>query len=280
MSLNGTNEVEIEDDGEEQEAPQGRGRTPNGAKGKGKKAAAVKDQKEHDIHIVPPQPMTLFLRLNGEGQLVVHAFPEKSKQEMRDKQQGRAKRAKDPKDPIAEYNGARYRIPLFAAPRGKKPTLIDCFPAMTIKKALVSACRMLDGIPMTLVKQTVFVNRAQDFVPIERSPGVPYCGEHGEEAAPVMREDIVRVGGRAGPGSGTADLRYRPQYIPWTIPVEVTFLPNIITPEQVINLFAYAGFGCGIGENRAEKTGGSWGLFNVQDDEIARAAAQAAADAE
>lgn len=232
-------------------------------KGRGKKPATatpVTPPGEKTIHIVPPQPVTLHLRLFGEGQLVVHAFSEKAKREMRDKQQKNAKRAKDAKDPILEFDGARYLVEYHDG------TLVDAFPAMTIKKSLVSACRLLDGIPMTLVKQTIFVNRAVELLPIERSPGVPYRGREGTEFAPLMREDIVRVGGRAGPGSGTADLRYRPQYSPWTIPVEVTFLPNVITPEQVVNLFAYAGFGCGIGENRAEKTGGSWGLFRVEDD--------------
>lgn len=233
--------------------------TRKGSKKPAAKAVAPPSD-EKTINIVPPRPATLHLRLHGEGIIVVHAFSAKAKGEMRDKQQKNAKRARDAKDPVAEYNGARYQVQYHDG------TMVDAFPAMTIKKSLVSACRLLDGIPMTLVKQTIFVNRAQELLPIEKAPGVPYRGAHETEFAPIMREDIVRVGGRAGPGSGTADLRYRPQYTPWTIPVEVTFLPNVITPEQVVNLFAYAGFGCGIGENRAEKTGGSWGLFRVEDD--------------
>jgi hypothetical protein len=244
----------------EQESPSPKGK-------RGRPAAAAKEG-ERTIHIVPPRPVTLRLRLYGDSILVVHAFSEKAKREMRDKQQKNAKKAREAKDPVAEYNGARYLT------RYHDGRMVDAFPAMTIKKSLVSACRLLDGIPMTLVKQTVFVNRSVELVPIEREPGVPYFGEYGTTYAPPMREDIVRVNGRAGPGSGTADLRYRPEYSPWTIPIEVMFLPNIITPEQIVNLISYAGMGAGVGENRPEKTGGSWGIYRVSDDTF-RAAAEA-----
>lgn len=242
--------------------------TENGKARGGSRKKPAEAAAEKTIHIVPPQPAKLYLRLWGDSPLVVNAFSNKGKEEMRAKQQKEAKRAREAKDPVAAYNGARYQM------KYHDGRMVDGFMAPTVKKALVSACRLLDGIPMTLVRQTVRVLPAYgELLPIEREPGVPYFGDHETKLAPVMREDIVRVGGRAGPGSGTADLRYRPEYAPWTIPVVVTFLPNVLTAEQVVNLFAYAGFGCGIGENRPEKTGGSWGCFRVEDDSSGAVAA-------
>lgn len=233
---------------------------PKNGKNKGK----PKKEADKEIKLISLAPATVIVRLVGTTPLVVHQFSAKARQEMRDVQQKGAKRKKDPKVPESECDGARYKMEI-ADPKTGEAILVDAFPSMTVKKSLVSACRMMDGIPMTMVRQTVFVNRGQWLIPIERERGVYYTGDVNGDLAPLMREDIVRVGGRAGPGSGTADLRYRPEYDPWGLTCKVEFLPNVISPEQLLNLFRFAGFGCGIGENRPEKTGGDWGCFSVED---------------
>lgn len=223
------------------------------------KASSSKSQKVQEIHLPQMEYSRIHLRLNGVSPLVMHAFGEKARKEIRDKQQGKAKKKKDPKDPRIEFNEARYRLE-----DGR-----DAMPTISIKKALVSACRMVDGVPMTLVRQIIHVEKGAEFVPIAYAPGRFYGDDH----EPLMREDTVRVGGK-GPGTGTADLRYRPEYHPWMVDVTVEFLKNMITPDSVVNLFYNAGFGCGIGENRPERTGADWGTFEVHliDDAPAEAA--------
>ena len=205
-----------------------------------KKMAKKKDQKgAKSIHIPAIRRSVVKLRLVGMSPLVTHNWSEKAKSEMRAKQQGKARRKKDPKDPDAEFDAARYRLE-----DGR-----DGFPAVGIRKAIIGAARYVDGLTLVETRGSVFVNLGQELVPIEAP-------------APAMREDMVRVGGR-GPGTGTADLRYRPEYWPWQIPIEVMFMG--LTPEQVVNLVKLAGVHVGIGEWRPEKDG-QWGMFDVRTD--------------
>ena len=71
-----------------------------------------------------------------------------------------------------------------------------------------------------------------------------------------MREDVCRV------GMGTADLRYRGQFDPWGVKVRVEINTAVISAEQVVNLFALAGFAVGVGEWRPERNG-EYGRFRV-----------------
>jgi len=74
--------------------------------------------------------------------------------------------------------------------------------------------------------------------------------------APVMREDMVRI------GMGTADLRYRGEFRQWRTTFKVAFNAGVMSAEQVINAFNVAGFGVGVGEWRPEKDGQN-GRFHV-----------------
>lgn len=73
---------------------------------------------------------------------------------------------------------------------------------------------------------------------------------------PAMREDVTRV------GMGVADLRYRGQFDPWGARVRVEINTAVISAEQVVNLFALAGFAVGVGEWRPERDGG-YGRFRI-----------------
>jgi hypothetical protein len=63
-------------------------------------------------------------------------------------------------------------------------------------------------------------------------------------------------------GEGTADIRYRPEFKQWKMPVTLKFNAAVISVEQIANLLNTAGFGVGIGEWRPEKNG-SYGRFHV-----------------
>ena len=77
------------------------------------------------------------------------------------------------------------------------------------------------------------------------------------------REDMVRI------GQGTADLRYRACFPAnktgvdcWHTTLDIEYNKNAISAEQLVMLFNYGGFVCGVGEWRPEK-GGSYGRFRV-----------------
>jgi hypothetical protein len=177
----------------------------------------------------------LKLRLRGITPLITHAWSEKAKKEMRDKQMGVARMKKEPKNPEAEFQGARY-----LDSKGR-----DCVKGDGIKNAIVSAARMVDDLKMTFLRNALFVEG--DLIPI-----------HHDAKKPTMREDMVRV------GQGTADLRYRPEYNNWYVDVVISFNANALTVGQVVNLVRMAGFSVGIHEWRPERKG-NFGRFDVED---------------
>ena len=123
--------------------------------------------------------------------LVVHAFAEKAKQEIRDKQAKKAKTAKAERKPTDEFTAAKY-----IDARGA-----ECVPVTAIKKSLISAGTAMDNLTKVAIRQAVFVSPTVDpasmLVPIETREGAPAVG--------VMREDAVTI------GINTRGLSYRPE---------------------------------------------------------------------
>ena len=167
--------------------------------------------------------------LIGDSPLIVHAWSEKAKRQMLDKQMKKAASAKAAKDPEADYQACFYRLP-----DGRYG-----FPTIGLKAAMISACRFAD-LKMTVARGAFHIG-----------------GELLEVIGdPRPREDMVRV------GMGTADIRYRPEFPEWRIPVTLKYNASVISPEQLANLLNIAGFGVGIGEWRPERNG-SYGRFHV-----------------
>jgi hypothetical protein len=185
--------------------------------------------------IVRVKRETALFPIVGTTPLITHAWSEKAKQEMRDKQTGKAKPKKEAKDPEADFQASKYRLP-----DGR-----EAFPAVAFKAAIVNAARLFEGITMTELRQTVYVHG--------EGPNllVPIQGES------YMREDMVRI------GMGTADLRYRACYSGWRAQLMISWVPNVCTLEQMVALIEAAGLG-GIGEWRPEKSkSGQYGMFEI-----------------
>lgn len=172
------------------------------------------------------------ITLVGDSPLICHAWSDKAKKMMLDKQMKKAKGAKEAKDPHQDFMDS-----LYPHPDGGYG-----FPVVGFKAAAVSACRYVDGLPMTLARGAFHING--ELIPID-------AGE------PTMREDMVRV------GMGTADIRYRGQFDPWSVELPLVYNPNALSLEQIVNLFNIAGFGVGVGEWRPEKDG-QYGRFHVE----------------
>jgi len=183
------------------------------------------------IDIPPIEVKTYVLRLVGDSPLICHAWSQKARQDMLDKQRGAARGKKEPKDPEADYEGAFYRLP------DGRPG----FPTIAFKAAAVAAARQVEGLTMTFLRGAF--HTVGELVAIE--------------GAPQMREDTVRV------GMGTADLRYRPEFPSWAVNLTVRLNARALTLEQLIHLFNQAGFSVGIGEWRPEKDGRN-GMFHLE----------------
>ena len=172
----------------------------------------------------------LGLTLVGDSPLIVHAWSEKAKKQMLDKQMKKASKGKEAKDPEADYEACFYRTESGAYG----------FPAIGVKAAMVSACRFV-SMKMTEARGAFHID----------------CEMLEVIGDPRPREDMVRV------GMGTADIRYRPEFVDWRIPVVVKFNANAISAEQIANLLNTAGFAIGIGEWRPERNG-QYGRFHVE----------------
>lgn len=181
------------------------------------------------IELPPLRIERVQLMLVGDSPLIVHAWSEKAKRQMLDKQMKKAAQAKAAKDPEADYEACFYRT----SDGGYG------FPAIGVKAAMVGAARFTDA-KMTMMRGAFHIDAEM----------LPVLGE------PRPREDMVRV------GMGTADIRYRPEFLEWRVPVEIKFNADVISAEQIANMLNVAGFAIGIGEWRPEKNG-SFGRFHV-----------------
>lgn len=190
------------------------------------------------------QTIELKLRNRPGSLLVVHAFAEKAKQEIRDKQQKKAKQAKAERKPAEECEAAKH-----IDSKGR-----ECVPVYALKKAIVSAATAFDDLTKVALRQAVFVSPQDDLgavlVPIERHDGKPAQG--------VMREDAVTI------GINTRGLAYRPAYEEWQLRVRIEFNPRLVSQEQLVALVEQAGWGVGICEGRPERSSAlGWGRFEI-----------------
>ncbi len=187
------------------------------------------------------QTIELVLRGLPGSPLVIHAFAEKAKQEIRDKQQKKAKKAKEERKPVDEFLAARY-----LDEKGR-----ECAPITALKKAIISAATAFDDLTKVGLRQALFVNPFEapgPFVPIETHDGKPAVG--------IMQEDPVTI------GINTRGLTYRPGYKEWQLRVKIEYNPRIVSEEQLLALVDQAGWGVGICEGRPERSSAlGWGRF-------------------
>jgi len=196
------------------------------------------------------QKLRLVLTGRPGSPLVIHAFAEKAKQEIRDKQQKKAKKAKEQRSPEAECAAAKY-----VDAHGR-----ECAPITAVKKAMISAATAMENLTKVALRQAVFVSPTADeasmFVPIEKLDGSAASG--------VMREDAVTI------GINTRGLAYRPEYREWRLRVTVEFNSRLVSRDQVLALAEQAGWGVGICEGRPERSSAlGWGRFQVHEDPAA-----------
>lgn len=191
------------------------------------------------LNIPPIKKAVASITIVGISPLLVNKFSEKSKTEMLEKQTKRAKGAKEARNPMAEVKAATYFMP-----NGKYG-----IPASGLKNCAVSACRFIDGVKMTQAKGAFFV--------LEDADGLV---EIKTKNKPSIDERIVAIGNF---GSKTKMVRFRPRFDEWSCTFKVLFDPDLLSIEQLHNLYERAGFSVGLCEYRPEKSG-SLGMFKVK----------------
>ncbi len=171
--------------------------------------------------------------LVGESPLITHAWSQKAKQMMLDKQMQVATTGKQAKDPQRDFEESIYL----------DETGLPAFPAVAFKAAAVDAAVAMD-FKKTNLRQSFHI----------KGDMVPILGDD-----PQPREDMVRV------GMGTADIRYRAQFKSWGTILPIVFNSALISIDQLVHLFNAAGFGIGVGEWRPQKDG-QFGRFRIATD--------------
>ncbi|MEN0652375.1 MULTISPECIES: hypothetical protein [Hyphobacterium] len=186
---------------------------------------------------------TIEIPIEGDSPLIVHAFSKKAREAMLAKQTKKASAGRAAKNPWMDFCESLYWLDGMP----DEPTEADVekgrfgFPSVAFKSAMVTACTSIGGITKVAARQAFHVE-----------------GEYVELTgpAPAMREDVARV------GMGTADLRYRGEFDPWSAVLTVKFNANVMSAAQVVNLCQTAGFAVGVGDWRPERDG-VYGRFHV-----------------
>jgi hypothetical protein len=197
----------------------------------------------------------------GDTPIITHAWSEKAKREMLQKQVKATRAGKDARDPQADFVSSLYEM----------GDGVYGFPATGVKNCILSAAHKDKGIARTGVMAALWINAEMVRVRPALAGAVcdmPLIRIFGTE--PEMREDMVKVG--AGLNK-TASLAYRAQFTVWAMRVTGRFNPSVLSEEALAFLIAESGCSAGLGEWRIERKG-MFGAFHLAD-----AAEEAAWDA-
>ena len=206
------------------------------------------------IEIKPIEVKRATVRIVGDTPLIMHAWSEKAKREMLEKQMKVTKtKAKAAKDPIEDFIRSMYwktPMPTDMTQAGFERAISEgaqfCFPVTAIKQAAISAAfRMGWAKDKMSMRGAFFIDGDENqMIEIHSDP-------------PVPREDMVKV------GMGTADIRYRGEFRNWYADLVVSYNANgMYSLEQIVNIINAGGYACGSGECRPERDG-QYGMFHV-----------------
>ena len=191
----------------------------------------------------------LTFKIIGESPLVVHNWVQKAKRHMNDieVQRSRRKNSYIP-NPMEEFIESLYWIE-------GKPTE---YTEEAFAAAVQNGARF--GFPSTVFKSSAVTGGYRSGFTKDKVSVYGMFHINGEMVeiigTPVMRKDMIRV------ANGDSIPRYRGMFPQWEAMIELTYNANVVTPEQIVNLFACGGKVCGIGEWRLEK-GGDWGRYRA-----------------
>lgn len=187
--------------------------------------------------ILPKMDIRIIsIRLVGDESLICHHWSEKAIKIILDKQMGIASPGREHKSPEQDFADSLYVL----------GDGVYGFPTIAFKKAAVTACTSLGRSVITKVAARQAFHVIGEYARIEGSE-------------PRMRSDMVQL------DQGGADIRFRGEFMPWSVQIKIRYNHRVLSEEQLVNLFNVAGFAVGVGEWRSEKDG-SHGLFHVENE--------------
>lgn len=205
---------------------------------------------EQVITINKPNFKSLILNIKGVTPLNIHRLGKKLKDEFDARDANKPIKKKGARDKKAEFHDSLYYIDKNGdevdTPKKITSTTKFGFPSSAFKKAMVFAARQYKNIKMTELRGRFFV--LNHYVEIKGKP--------------VMDEFWRRIGGK-GPGTGTPDIGIRAVFPEWTAQLNIKYNADVISPESIANLLSTAGFSVGIGEDRPDKSGNTYGMWEV-----------------
>lgn len=196
-------------------------------------APAAGNVVEQSVHLPTVERQRIAVRLVGESPLIVHRFEEKAITEMLAKQRG-LPFERQKKNPHKDYEASKY----------KNEKDQDCIPVMTVKKAMIEASTFSDDMTKKQTRGGFFI--LGEYAPLDF-----------DEVR--MRKDMVRLSGIGR----TPDIRFRAEYLGWSVDLVIEFNPRLITPDQLMYLLREAGSSVGICEWRIQKDG-NYGAFSIE----------------
>jgi len=231
--------------------------------------------KKELVTIKPIERKTATLKIVGDSPLIMHAWSEKAKRMLAyPKTTDTADEKKVERNPIEAFVTSMYWLT-------EPPTeltqeaVIDAldngarfgFPVSAFKQAAISAAYRKGWTKDKVTARGIFFIEptAKDYYGLDVRKGIAersiinsmdMVEIHSD--APIMREDMVRI------GMGTSDIRWRAEFRNWWAEITLTYDANgQYGLDEIINFINAAGFTCGVGEWRPEKDG-QYGMFHVE----------------
>ena len=205
-------------------------------------------KKEETLTISPPRFRTIKVTLVGTAPLMQARFSAKAMQAMKAKMELGSQAKKGGKREARDFD-EDFRQAMHVSSEGWIGV-----PAAAIRNACIDACRMC-GFKMTHAKMSVFVESDG----LDKVDGMPLV----KLAAPKPE----RVDMATRNATGVADIRIRPMWREWKLPIRVRFDEDQFGAQDVVNLLARAGEQVGIGEGRPfskSSNGMGFGTFRIE----------------
>lgn len=212
-------------------------------------------KKNSEVIVIPALRLKdITLRVIGDSPFICHAWSEKAKLMMLNKQQKKATAGKEIRRPAVEFADSLYWLT-------EKPNLdgLTDEEAQKVLSEIIPKSKF--GFP-TLAFKAAAIDAAYQQGLVEKKTtlrgAIRIKGEFAEiRGIPTPREDIGRI------GMGTADLRYRAEFKTWYTELNIQYNSGAVSAEQITNIFNVGGFACGIGDWRPAKDG-AFGTFHIE----------------
>jgi len=189
----------------------------------------------------------------GDTPIITHAWSEKAKREMLQKQVKATKGGREARDPHADFVSSLYEM----------EEGVYGFPVTGVKNCIMSAAHRDKGLAKTSVLSALWLDAEMVRVRPALAGAIcdmPLVRIHGSK--PEMREDMVKIGAGL---KKTANLAYRAQFTIWAMKITGRFNEAMITPEALAFIIQESGMASGLGEWRNERKG-MFGAFHLADD--------------